>query len=188
MFQEPDEGTEENSYRLLDIRVAGLDCGEEAAQWISTFLGAELRIVKHASGDLPKRPPRPKYSKIYPMTFGAECVPAYADVTPYMLTTQPSMDDLNTRLPDDLVLDHRTFRPNFVISGPDLRPWAEDLWTGELMIGDTVFSYNKPCTRCIATKVIHILGCSENQNSQKINNGEVFFVLVYKEHGKLQLV
>ena len=154
VFQEPDEVAVENSYRLLDIRVTGLDCGEEAAQWISSFLGAELRIVKHASGDIPKRIPRPNYQKIYSMTMGADCVPLYADVTPYMLTTQPSMDDLNIRLPDGIVMDQRTFRPNFVISGPDLRPWAEDLWTGELMIGDAILSYNKPCTRCSATKVM----------------------------------
>ena len=153
VFQEPAEGSVENSYRLLDIQVAGVDCGEEVAEWISAFLGAELRLVKHASGDMPKRPPRPKYCKIYPMTMGEDCVPAYADVTPYMLTTQPSMADLNSRLPADLVLDHRTFRPNFVISGEDLQPWDEDMWTGELMVGGTVFSYNKPCTRCTATKV-----------------------------------
>jgi len=153
VFPEPSEDTTENSYRLLDIQVGGVDCGEDTAKWISSFLGEELRLVKHSHSDNPKRPPRPKYCKIYPQTMGKDCVPAYADVTPYMLTTEPSMADLNTRLPCNLKLDHRTFRPNFVIEGPNLKPWEEDYWTGDLMIGDTVFSYNKPCTRCIATKI-----------------------------------
>ena len=153
VFTEPSEEAVENSYKLLDIQVTGLDCGEEAAKWVSSFLGEELRLVKHFSGDLPRRPPRPKYCKIYQKTMGTECVPAYADVTPYMLTTQPSMDDLNMRLPTEMEIDHRTFRPNFVIEGPNLKAWQEDFWTGELRIGEVVFSYNKPCTRCIATKV-----------------------------------
>ena len=84
---------------------------------------------------------------------GTECVPAYADVTPYMLTTQPSMDDLNTRLPTGMEIDHRSFRPNFVIEGLNLKAWQEDYWTEDLRIGEVTFSYNKPCTRCIATKV-----------------------------------
>jgi len=147
------EDEEENNYRLLDIRVKGYDCGEEAANWISSYLGDKLRLVKHFSGDEPKRPPRPKYCKIYPATMGADCVPAYADVTPYMLTTEPSMKDLNNKLPSKMVIDHRTFRPNFVIDGPNLKAWDEDRWTGDIQIGDTIFSYNKPCTRCNATKV-----------------------------------
>ena len=153
VFAEPSEETFDNSYRLLDIQVTGLDCVDEASKWVSSFLGEDLRLVKHFSGDLPRRPPRPKYCKIYPQTMGTECVPAYADVTPYMLTTQPSMDDLNIRLPTEMEIDHRTFRPNFVIEGPNLKAWQEDFWTGELRIGEVVFSYNKPCTRCIATKV-----------------------------------
>ncbi len=83
-----------------------------------------------------------------------DAVPAYADVTPYMVTSEPSLMALNSRV-HGLTFDSRTFRPNFVVSGPKLQPWQEDDWTGELKIGEVVFSYNKPCTRCVATKVNH---------------------------------
>ena len=46
----------------------------------------------------------------------------------------------------------------------------------------TIYGWNHPGSTSL-------LGRSENQNSQKINNAECFFcVLVYKEQGKLQLV
>jgi len=67
------------------LQVEGQDCGPAPAAWISAFLGAELRLVQHSAGDLPARPARPKYQKIYPATMRADCVPAFADVTPYMV-------------------------------------------------------------------------------------------------------
>lgn len=153
VFEEPSENMSGSSYRLLDIHVTGLDCGDEPANWISSYLGDTLRLVKHFNGDKPRRPPRPKYCKIYPETVGDACVPLFADVTPYMLTTEPSMKDLNIKLPFGMEIDHRSFRPSFVVDGPDLSAWEEDCWTGKLRIGEVVFTYNKPCVRCIGTKV-----------------------------------
>ena len=54
VFTEPSEETFENSYSLLDIQVTGLDCGDEASKWVSSFLGEDLRLVRHFSGDLPR--------------------------------------------------------------------------------------------------------------------------------------
>ena len=44
-------------------------------------------------------------------------------------------------------------RPNFAVEGSNLDPWQEDSWTGDVKIGEVVFCYNKPCTRCVATQV-----------------------------------
>ena len=32
-----------------------------------------------------------KYLKTYPQTFPVTCIPGFADVTPYMMTTEPSL-------------------------------------------------------------------------------------------------
>ena len=92
---------------------------------------------------------------------GADCVPAFADVTPYMVyykntlsysfnlfcqfTTVSSLAALNSKLGPHLAVDQRTFRPNLVVAGP--AAWAEDTWTGEVRVGRAVLQYNKPCTR-----------------------------------------
>ena len=82
-------------------------------------------------------------------------IAGYADVTPYMFTTQPSLLDLRSRLPGHVASEvtQRTFRPNIVVGGDKLEAWQEDRWVGQLMIGSAVFTYNKDCTRCIGTKV-----------------------------------
>ena len=41
-----------------------------------------------------KRKARMKYLKTYPRTFPVTCIPGFADVTPYMMTTEPSLRDL----------------------------------------------------------------------------------------------
>ena len=102
-----------------------------------------------------RRAARPKYTRTYPRTFLSSCVPSYADVTPYMVTSQASLLDLTSRLPDHIGLEvsQATFRPNMVVSGPGLAAWAEDSWVGDVMMGSAVLTYSKDCTRCTATRV-----------------------------------
>ena len=101
------------------------------------------------------RKARPKYTRTYPRTFLTSCVPSYADVTPYMVTTDPSLLDLNSRLPAHIAsqVSQETFRPNMVVDGPDLSAWQEDTWVGELRLGEAVLTYSKDCTRCSATRI-----------------------------------
>ena len=150
-----EESSQKVTLKLLDIEVTGLDCGDGPAQWLSNFLGDDFRLIQHSQEDFTDRKPRAKYVKAYPKTFPASCVPMFADVTPYMMTTQPSLLDLRSRLPGHVAsqVTQRTFRPNIVIGGDNLQPWQEDGWVGEMMIGSTLFTYNKDCTRCIGTKV-----------------------------------
>ena len=37
-------------------------------------------------------------------------VPCFADVTPYMITTEPSLEDFNSRLEKEQQFDQRVFR------------------------------------------------------------------------------
>ena len=142
---------------LWDIEVFGLDCGEEPSNWVSKFLGGKgLRLIQHSYGNITERKARGKYLKSYPRTFPLSCVPMYADVSAYMMTTEPSLLELRSRMPGHIApkVDQRTFRPNIVINGDTLEPWEEDGWVGEVKIGGTEFSYNKDCTRCGLTLVI----------------------------------
>ena len=81
---------QEVSLQLWDVTVSGLCCGPEVAAWLGTFLGggAEVRLLQHAQDGATRRRARGKYLKTYPRTFPVTCVPGFADVTPYMLTTQ----------------------------------------------------------------------------------------------------
>ena len=50
------------SLQLLDVVVTGRDCGPEAARWLSSFLGAEVRLVQHqGAAPSPARRARAKY-------------------------------------------------------------------------------------------------------------------------------
>ena len=50
------------SLQLLDVVVRGRDCGPEAARWLSSFLGAEVRLVQHqGAAPSPARRARAKY-------------------------------------------------------------------------------------------------------------------------------
>ena len=87
---DPASEQEEVSLQLWDVTVSGLCCGPEVAAWLRTFLGggAEVRLLQHAQDGATRRRARGKYLKTYPRTFPVTCVPGFADVTPYMLTTQ----------------------------------------------------------------------------------------------------
>ena len=66
---------------------------------------------------------------------------------------------LRSRLPGNIAQDvtQKTFRPNIVIDGEDLKAWAEDSWVGEVKIGNIDFKYNRDCTRCLATTVSSLM-------------------------------
>ena len=50
------------TFQLLDVVVTGLDCGPGAAHWLSSFLGAEVRLVQHqGAAPSPARRARAKY-------------------------------------------------------------------------------------------------------------------------------
>lgn len=75
------------------------------------------------------------------------------DATPFHLTSEESLSDLNARAGTSLPM-HR-FRPNLIVRGAS--PYAEDGWK-TVAIGDTVLRWIKPCTRCVATTTNHMTG------------------------------
>ncbi|KIH64960.1 MOSC domain protein [Ancylostoma duodenale] len=65
-----------------------------------------------------------------------------------MITTQASLDDLNSKLENDVTSLH--FRPVIVVD--QCAAWDEDKWL-DLQIGDVKLQCFKPCTRCVFTTI-----------------------------------
>jgi uncharacterized protein YcbX len=114
---------------------AALDCGDEVAALLSTFLEREVRLVTTGTR-FERRADDPRSAL------------GFADGYPLLLIGQASLDDLNTRLPSPLPMDR--FRPNVVVSGAE--PYEEDEWL-HVDLGDVPVDVVKPCLRCAITRV-----------------------------------
>ena len=113
--------------------VKGVDCGDDAALWISEFLGMECRII-YMNDD---------HMRLVDTDFAKqnEAV-AFADGFPLLITSQASLEDFNAK--SGLEIGMNRFRPNIVITGNTA--WAEDQWQ-KIRIGDIELSLVKPCSR-----------------------------------------
>ena len=113
----------------------------EADEWFTRALGVRCRLMAFVP------------------TATALNVPSYEthsslqDATPFHLTTEESLADLNGRMAAPIPMNR--FRPNLVVRGA--APYAEDTWKA-ISIGDTTLRWIKPCTRCVATTTDHETG------------------------------
>lgn len=119
--------------------VVAQDAGDDAARWLSDFLGAELRLAHMDAAAA--RAVSPDYGRS-----GDEV--SFADGYPLLLISQAALDGLNTRLAQPISM--LRFRPNLVVA--DAPAHAEDGWR-RLRIGDVEFDAAKPCIRCVFTTV-----------------------------------
>jgi uncharacterized protein YcbX len=117
-----------------------VDQGDTVAGWLGGFLGHDCRLVRMADD----------FTRIVDQTYATS--PAdqvgFADGFPCLLIAQESLDDLNARLAEPLLMNR--FRPNIVIAGG--APFGEDR-VATLRIGDIVFHATKACARCPITTV-----------------------------------
>jgi hypothetical protein len=111
--------------------------GERPAAWFSEALGAPCSLV-HMPVDT-VRPADPAFAPP-----GVRV--SFADAFPFLLISEESLADLNTRLPAPLPMNR--FRPNLVIGGD--RPYVEDSLTS-FQLGGIEFRAVKPCGRCVVT-------------------------------------
>lgn len=119
-------------------RCAAFDLGESPAQWLSDFLGRPVRLVRFAPSH--QRPSDAKW------TGGVPAFNQFSDGFPWLIASQTSLDDLNTRLNAPLPMNR--FRPNIVLSG--LPAYAEDR-IDEFNFDGVLLRLVKPCTRCAIT-------------------------------------
>lgn len=120
--------------------VDAIDQGDEAAAWLSDWLGVSVRLVHIADGF--KRKLNPDYA------VNADDHTGFADGYPILIISEESLHDLNGRL-DSPVLMNR-FRPNLVVKGCE--PFAEDTWK-RIRIGAVEMALVKPCPRCVVTTI-----------------------------------
>lgn len=120
--------------------VQAIDQGEEAAEWFSDWLGAEVRLVHIADGYI--RRINPAYA------INADDHTSFADGYPILLASQEGLQDLNSRLDSPVPMNR--FRPNLVVQGSE--PFAEDRWN-RIRVGGVEMAVVKPCARCMVTTI-----------------------------------
>ena len=120
--------------------VNAIDQGEEAAQWLSDWLGTSVRLVHIADGI--QRKLNPGYA------INTDDHTGFADGYPILIISEASLQDLNSKL--DSALPMNRFRPNIVLQ--NCEPFAEDTWK-RIRIGDVEMALVKPCPRCVVTTI-----------------------------------
>lgn len=115
----------------------------DVSAWFADQLAIACSLVYMPDASV--RPTDPTY---------AHAKTSLSDGYPYLILSQASVDDLNTRITPSgspggggCILMNR-FRPNIVVAGGT--PYQEDGWR-EVSIGDVRFSLVKPCGRCVIT-------------------------------------
>lgn len=81
----------------------------------------------------------------------------FADCAPFLVTSQTSLSDVSSRLPDGEEMDMKKFRPNIVIEGAS-EPWQEDFW-GKIKINqktELLMAHN--CVRCKSINLDYATG------------------------------
>ena len=129
--------------RVWDDEVKAYDMGALAAQWVSDFLGAKLRLVRFD--------PEQKRLSERKWTGEVEAENAFSDGYPLLVASLSSLAELNRRLVERgaPAVGIERFRPNLVLDG--LEAFEEDhideltIDTGE---GAVRLRLVKPCVRC----------------------------------------
>jgi uncharacterized protein YcbX len=139
---------------VWDDTCAGILVSPEVDQWFTQVLGINARLIYMT--DTLLRAVDPRYAKRQEVT-------SFADGYPFLLIGQASLDELNTRLQNQIKMDR--FRPNIVFTGGD--PYAEDTMP-HIKINNIDFYGVKRCARCVMITI-------DQQNATK--NAEPMKVL-----------
>lgn len=130
--------------RIWEHNGPAIDCGQAAAELLSSHLGRSVRLVGLAQQH--DRSADHAYA-------GSGVQVALSDGFPLLLTGTASLAALNGRLAQPLPMNR--FRPNLVVAGAPA--FAEDGWN-RILIGGIAIDLVKPCTRCRITTVDQATG------------------------------
>ncbi|XP_059841879.1 mitochondrial amidoxime-reducing component 1 isoform X2 [Hemitrygon akajei] len=130
--------------RVWGCNIEGRDCGDEAADWISTYLkhSRAFRLVNYEPSM------KPRFPKQHESLFRDKDKTVYNDLSSCMMMSEATVEDFNTKLEKKAKME--TFRPVLVVK--DCKPYAEDTWKG-VQIGTAKLYRTMSCTRCIFTTV-----------------------------------
>ena len=150
-------------------------------QWFSDFLSKSVRLVWWP--EFEQRQVDLNYARTGDQV-------AFADGFPFLLISQASLDDLNSRLSDSVSMTR--FRPNLVISGSDML--AEEQYC-LLTLGRWSFELVKPCARCSIPSIDPQTGQRQSEPTRTLasyrkQKGEIFFGqnLIYSAPSRQQLL
>ncbi|XP_027727457.1 mitochondrial amidoxime-reducing component 1-like [Vombatus ursinus] len=129
--------------RVHGLEIEGRDCGDEAAQWITSFLKTQSYRLVHFEPHM-----QPRNSKQIVDYFRSIDKVPYSDTSPFLILSEASLADLNSRLEKKVKANN--FRPNIVLSGCGV--YEEDSWK-EILIGDVEMKRIMASGRCILTTV-----------------------------------
>src|SRR5882672_625008 len=115
-----------------------VDQGDAAADWLTRYLGTQLRLVAFDARE--DRVSNPQW------TGGTRAITQFADAFALLAISTASLDDLNRRLARALPMER--FRPNIVLDGLDA--YAEDR-IAEFRRDGVRLRVVKPCARCSIT-------------------------------------
>ena len=123
-----------------------VDQGQETSNWLTRALGSErpLRLVRMLPGY--QRPTRKT------QVMGQEARTVFADLAPYLVAGEASLDRLNSELENSghQAVPMDRFRPNIVIRG--LEPFAEHKLHG-VSSDDYSLTMRLHCERCVVTTI-----------------------------------
>jgi hypothetical protein len=129
------------SVRVWNSVCDALPVSPLADAWLSEYLGQKCRIVY--------MPDSTRRLSNTDLTKGEKLV-GFADGFAYLVASEASLADLNTRLEarSQKAVPMNRFRPNLVVKGNGA--WAEDGWS-EIRIGEVVLQATRRCGRCQVT-------------------------------------
>lgn len=119
--------------RIWDDSVEARIVGSNFNEWFSDVLNMKVSFCF-----MPETAQREVEKK-----HGAQSTVSFADAYPYLIISQASLDNLNSRLDEPMPMNR--FRPSIVVAGSTA--FEEDSW-GAFSAGDAIFNCVKPCARC----------------------------------------
>eukprot|EP00058_Branchiostoma_floridae_P024803 XP_002610293.1 hypothetical protein BRAFLDRAFT_93029 [Branchiostoma floridae] len=146
-----------------------LDCGDEAADWCSTYLKKPNCRLCYCADQLRKRKLEDDadygnlgkpgeevcvwtfitwMSNLHRSILFKLLQVGFQDLGQYLMISEASLANLNAKLEQPVT--SRNFRPNIMVSG--CASHAEDSWKF-VKIGEAEFRALKPCTRCVLTTI-----------------------------------
>ncbi|XP_019877248.1 mitochondrial amidoxime-reducing component 1 isoform X2 [Aethina tumida] len=135
--------------------IIGIDCGEEAASWFSRYIlgkSTGLALAYHDASSRRDITRTHKQLLDYYLNLTNDSTGLYSDLSSVLIVNQQSVNDLNKKIGSGTHVSVNNFRPNLVVDGTQIQPYAEDEWDW-VKVGDVLFRKVKECTRCILTTV-----------------------------------
>lgn len=123
--------------KIWDDYCEGQYISDEADKWFSEKLNSPCRLLY-----MPESTKR-KVDPVYALN---NDITSFSDGYPILLIGQSSLDELNSRLDEEMPMNR--FRPNIVMAGG--QPFEEDTLK-QFRINEIDFYGVKPCTRCVVT-------------------------------------